>query len=296
MRENTRRILSGIAQAAEEGADVVVFPELAVTGARSDDILAARQSELDDALTEIRNAAKQESIHVIIGMPYGVDDVRRNCAFVIGDDGTVKTRYSQIVVRRSDLFRSGASTDAMWFNVKKVQAIVTIGDDADWVEIADLAANRGMCLHFHLSYQADSSAEAATLRKQRNLLMLMYAKYGALVNAADTSGLSNPSSLAGGMSMIVSREGGHNKPAPSGLEYYLPYQTSVIKSAGSTETMIVATRKTSAKNDMDLIKYWRNRNRRDRAQSGWYEWIKKGTSLVEKDADASALMRVELKH
>jgi len=69
-----------------------------------------------------------------------------------------------------------------------------------------------------------------------------------------------------------------------------------MKSAGSTETMIVATRKTSARNDMDLIKYWRNRNRRDRAQSGWYEWIKKGTSLIEKDTDASALMEVGLKH
>ena len=197
---------------------------------------------------------------------------------------------------RSDLFRPGASLKAMWFNVKKVQAIVTIGDDADWIEIADLAANRGMQLHFHISYQADASAEAATLRKQRNLLMLMYAKYGAVVNAADTSGLSNPSSPAGGMSMIVSREGGHNKPAPSGLEYYLPYQTSVMKSAGSTETMIVATRKTSARNDIDLIKHWRNQNRRDREQSGWYEWIKKGTSLIEKDTGACALMDVGLKH
>jgi Fe-S cluster biosynthesis and repair protein YggX len=111
--------------------------------------------------------------------------------------------------------------------------------------------------------------------------MLMYAKYGAVVNAADTSGLSNPSSPSGGMSMIVSREGGHNKPAPDALEYYLPYQTSIAKSAGSTETMIFATRKTSARNDMNLIAYWRNRNRKNRMQSGWYDWIKKGTILIK---------------
>ena len=90
--------------------------------------------------------------------------------------------------------------------------------------------------------------------------------------------------------MIVSREGGHNKSAPSGLEYYLPYQTSIVKSAGSAEIMIIATRKTFTRNDMDLIAYWRNRNRRNRTQNGWYEWIKKGTLLIEKDAETSVSM------
>jgi len=47
--------------------------------------------------------------------------------------------------------------------------------------------------------------------------------------------------------------------------------------------MIVATRKTTARNDMDLTKYWRNRNRRSREQSGWYEWVKIGASLIERN-------------
>jgi hypothetical protein len=178
----------------------------------------------------------------------------------------------------------------MWFELKGVHSIVTIGEDANLVEIGDLAASRGMYLHFHITYEACSSAEEATLWKQRHLLMLMYAKYGAVVNAADASGLSNPSLSAGEMSMIVSREGGHNKPAPNGLEYYLPYQTSIVKSAGSAAIMIIATRKTSTRNDMDLLAHWRNRNRRNRTQNGWYEWIKKGTLLIEKDAETSVSM------
>ncbi|UCC99773.1 MAG: hypothetical protein JSW66_07785, partial [Phycisphaerales bacterium] len=93
---------------------------------------------------------------------------------------------------------------------------------------------------------------------------------------------------AGGMSMIVSREGGHNKPSPKGLEHYLPYQTSVVSSAGSDETMLVATRRTPAKNDMDLNRYWRNRNRKNRAQKGWYDWIKYGAILISGDADELA--------
>ena len=48
-----------------------------------------------------------------------------------------------------------------------------------------------------------------------------------------------------GGSLIVSREGGHNQPAPPGLECYLPYQISVVKSAGSQPDLIVVTRNTA---------------------------------------------------
>ncbi|MFC1635931.1 carbon-nitrogen hydrolase family protein [Planctomycetota bacterium] len=281
MSQNVRRIKRYIHQAADQGADIVVFPELAVTGNQKEDISTAHQSELQNALDDIRSQADIRNIYVIVGMPYLIEGYRKNCAFVIDDDGNVKTRYAQISESRADLIQAGSSTKAMWFELKGVHAIVTIGQDVNFVEIGDLAASRGMYLHFHITNETCSSPEEVTLFKQRHLLMLMYAKYGAVVNAAGTLDLSNFISSAGGMSMIVSREGGHNKPAPDGLEYYLPYQTSVAESAGSTETMIIATRKTSARNNMDLIAYWRNRNRRNRTQNGWYDWIKMGTLLIE---------------
>jgi predicted amidohydrolase len=286
--ENVGRIVDDIRRAATLGADIVVFPELAVTGCRRQDISAASQSALDGALGRIRKAADENNAYVIVGMPYFVNGHRMNCAFVIGDDGGIRTRYAQIAANRGRLFRSGTSTKAMWFELKGVHAIVTIGDDANWVEIADLAASRGMYLHFHVANETYSSTEQVTLGKQRNLLMLMYAKYGAVVNAAVPTDAPSTSAPIVGMSMIVSREGGHNRPAPSGLEYYLPYQTSIVKSAGSTETMIVAVRKTSARNDMDLVRHWRNRNRRSRAQSGWYEWIRKGASLIMTETGEAA--------
>jgi len=295
LNDNVRKIKSYIQKAAAHAADIVVFPELAVTGYRTDDIFAASQSALDSALNQMRNEAKSKNIYVIVGMPCFVNGYRRNCAFVIADDGSIKTRYMQLRTTRSDLFRAGSSTRTMWFKLKGVHSIVTIGGDAGWVEIGDLAANRGMYMHFHISYEADASLDRAIIRKQRNLLMLSYAKYGAVVNASDAAELSNPSLSASGISMIVSREGGHNRPWPGGLEYYLPYQTSVVKSAGTAETMISATRKTMARNNMDLTQNWRNRNRKRRAQSGWYEWIKKGVWLIEKDISESALIETEQK-
>ena len=283
INENIRKIKSYIQSAADQDADIVVFPELAVTGHVKEDIVVATQSGLDKALSEIRRQADEKDIYVIVGMPYFVEGQRKNCAFVIADDGAIKTRYAQLAAGGDELFATGSETKTMWFELKGVHSIVSIGDDANMVEIADLAACRGMYLHFHIACETYKSADEVLLGKQRNLLMLMYAKYGAVVNAA--ANISNQNAPAGGMSMIVSREGGHNKPAPSGIEYYLPYQISIAKSAGRGEEIIVATRRTESGNDMDLNRYWRNRNRRSRAQKGWYDWIKKGTMLIRPDAD-----------
>jgi predicted amidohydrolase len=312
MQENTRKIVEHIGRAGAQGADVVVFPALAVTGGREDDIAAATPAALDAALARIQDAARAAKIHVVVGMPYFLDGARRNCAFVIGDDGTVKTRYAQIAPGgegertrepipltpplsqgerepgESALFAPGGSTKAMWFTVNGAHAIVTVGEDAHWVELGDLAANRGMCLHFHLNYEADASPEQAELRRQRNVLALRYAQFGASVNAADPSGLPNPSAPASGGSLIVSREGGHFQPAPAGLELYLPYQTSIVESAGADEASMAATRKTAARNSHDLERYGYNRARKARPQQGWFDWIKAGAHLIDIEAQSLA--------
>ena len=281
--ENIRCIRREIARAARQKADIVIFPELAVTGNLADDIRAASRKALDDAMNTIAEQAKRHKIYVIVGTPVIDDDIRYNGAVVIGDDGNVKTRYAQLAVDRTDLFQPGRNAGALWFSVKGVPSIITVGEDANWVEIGDLAANRGMYVHFHIGYESDASPEKAVLRKQRNLLALRYAGYGATVNAADPSGLQQPSGEASGVSMIVSREGGHNQSAPKGIEYYLPYQTSVVESSGRGPTMIVATRKTRSTNNMDLRRFWRNRNRRQGGLPERYDWMSIGAALIHGD-------------
>ena len=64
---NTKTILTSIRRAASDGADIVVFPELAVTGSRADDILAAERPVLDAALAAIRDEARARGIHAIVG-------------------------------------------------------------------------------------------------------------------------------------------------------------------------------------------------------------------------------------
>ena len=185
--ENLARMESMIRTARSKGADVVAFPELAVTGALDEDIAKADQALVDEALRRIQRSAIAQHIYVIFGMPYLVDGKKRNSAFVIGPDGTLLTRYDQIAVDRPQLFSAGSSPGSMWFRIKDVPSVVSIGGDAVWSEIAELAAVAGAQMHFHISYDRDTS-EAATLR--RTQLWVNLASYQTLtltVNAASPS-------------------------------------------------------------------------------------------------------------
>ncbi|MBN1673700.1 MAG: carbon-nitrogen hydrolase family protein [Kiritimatiellae bacterium] len=270
---NIRAIRERIAAAAEQGADIVVFPELAVTGSLDADIAAAGPAALAQALPQIAAAARGAGIHVLFGMPHTADGARTNSAFAIGPDGGVLTRYDQINVTRPDLFTPGRSTKAMWFHVKGVHAVVTIGDDVLWTELGELAAWRGAQLQFHVGYAPDTSRDGTLVRKMQCIQMVSFGTYSAVVNAADPSGLSNPSGPANGGSMICEHyAGGHHKPDPGDVELYLPYHANVILSAGSGDQLIAATRKTRSRNT-----YLKRR------RPAWRDWFVTGMRAIESE-------------
>ena len=57
-------------------------------------------------------------------------------------------------------------------------------------------------------------------------------------------------------------------------------QRYIVKSTGAEAAMILATRKTSSANNMDLARFWRNRNRRKGGQPARYDWIPGGAALI----------------
>src|SRR3954452_18833162 len=81
---NAERIVDGIGDARDAGADLVLFPELAVTGYPPEDLLlrpafvrAARRSV--DAI-----AARTRGITVLVGAPY-LDADLYNACYVLAD-------------------------------------------------------------------------------------------------------------------------------------------------------------------------------------------------------------------
>ncbi len=171
IEQNVRAMQNHIKQAAAAKLDLVVFPELAVTGDRREDIERADESVLAAALDTICRSAQEHKLTAVVGAPSLVGGKRRNSAYAIGPDGSILTRYDQIAVGRPDLFERGMSTKAMWFQVNGVWSFLTIGDDALWTELAELAALRGARLHCHLSFRHGRN-QAEALRDDQVLANL----------------------------------------------------------------------------------------------------------------------------
>jgi NAD+ synthase (glutamine-hydrolysing) len=88
---NRARILERLAEAREAGADLVVFPELAVTGYPPEDLLLrpAFVRAAEDSLHEIARAARD--VTALVGFPHLDRDLYNACAVCSG--GEVKAIY-----------------------------------------------------------------------------------------------------------------------------------------------------------------------------------------------------------
>src|SRR5215217_5304170 len=84
IRGNARKIFEQIARARDEGAALVVFPELALTGYPPEDLLL-KTSFLDAAEVALRElAAQTHEIVAVLGYPEKAEDVY-NAAAVLAD-------------------------------------------------------------------------------------------------------------------------------------------------------------------------------------------------------------------
>jgi predicted amidohydrolase len=275
--ENVAHIEELIAQARDEGADVVVFPELAVTGARAADIAAAQQSDLEAAVKTLRQAAQRTKMYVVFGMPWNEGNQRQNTAVAIGPDGKLLTRNAQLVVDRPELFAAGTSARPMWFEIKGVPCVVTIGRDALWSEIAELAALRGAQVHLHLAYDRETSPEADLRRQQLWVNLASFRTFTATVNAASPSKLQQPSEPASGGSVIWEDfHRGSNRQFGG----YGPYSAVRVAAAKEDETILYATQTVQKTNPQFGILTGKT----DPHMTPWYAT---GAQVIFGDPDAS---------
>jgi predicted amidohydrolase len=226
---NLARMMELVGAAKHRGADLVVFPELALTGRNA----RVTVEDLDAAVARMQDAAREAGICVVFGMPTLTPAGRHDSGVVLGPDGALLTRYDGLVVDEGGPFGPGASAAAMWFEVRGVPAVVTVGGDVLWNEIAELAAIGGAQIHCHLANDAGGGGRAAD-RLRRDQLWVNLASYRTItvtVNAA-----TPPSGRGGGGSAIWNDVGRFSRGRGMG-----PYSAVPVARAGEAEELIVAT-------------------------------------------------------
>jgi NAD+ synthase (glutamine-hydrolysing) len=131
IRGNARKVSDQIARARDEGAGLVVFPELTLSGYPPEDLLL-KTSFLDAAQMELRELASQtQGIVAVVGYPEQADDVYNTAAVLA--DGDVVATYRKMylpnygVFDEQRYFQSGA--EAAIVEVNGVPIGISICED-----------------------------------------------------------------------------------------------------------------------------------------------------------------------
>jgi NAD+ synthase (glutamine-hydrolysing) len=117
---NERVIIDAIARARDGGAQLVLFPELALTGYPPEDLLLKEHFLRDARAALDRIAAATEGIVAFVGFPERDDDVFN--ALAVLADGAV-----QAVYRKQHLPNYGVFDEQRWFAAGRGGALVEVG-------------------------------------------------------------------------------------------------------------------------------------------------------------------------
>ena len=118
---NVAKITENIARAREAGAELVLFPELAVTGYPPEDLLLKEHFLLaaTEAVAEL--AAEAQGIVALVGFPERADDVHN--ALAVLAEGELKAVY-----RKTVLPNYGVFDEQRYFQVGDGGAVLELGD------------------------------------------------------------------------------------------------------------------------------------------------------------------------
>ncbi len=118
---NRGKIEHGIAQALDAGAQLVLFPELALTGYPPEDLLLKEHFLSDCRAALERIAERAEGIVALVGFPERAQDVYNACAVLAG--GAVRAIYRKVLLPNYGVF-----DEQRYFGAGAGGALVQLGE------------------------------------------------------------------------------------------------------------------------------------------------------------------------
>ena len=208
---NAQRIAGWIAKARDEhGADLVVFPELAISGYPPEDLLLRPSFLAECERTLLGVAAKTTGIVAVVGWPQAAGPVVYNAASVLRD-GRIETTYRKrdlpnfAVFDERRYFEVDPDAGPCVFDVNGVRVGVIICQDL-WspVPLAQTAAaGASLVLVTNASpFERDKHAERDALLAQRVAETAVALAYVNLVGGQDAVVFDGASLLADGNGLV----------------------------------------------------------------------------------------------
>lgn len=191
LKGNRAKILAWTAKARKARADVVAFPELAITGYPAEDLLL-RRDFLDDCLASLDAIAKRSrSIWVVVGLPRLANGLRNSAAFAGG--GRVVAFCDKVHLPNYGVFdekRYFAPSDhACVVKLGPARVGISICEDLWFDDVARAQAGCGgaqVLLNISSSpYHAGKGSEREDIFRERATANNAYVAYVNLVGGQD---------------------------------------------------------------------------------------------------------------
>ncbi len=129
-RYNTEKIIEAMTAAAARGSQLVVFPELAVTGYTCGDLFlqTSLQKAAEESLLEIAGASLGLNLVAVVGLPLSIEGKLYNCAAVVSSGMILG------IVPKTHLPNHGEFYEKRWFTPAPEKAgSISLGDLDYWI-------------------------------------------------------------------------------------------------------------------------------------------------------------------
>jgi NAD+ synthase (glutamine-hydrolysing) len=190
IKGNREKILLWAAKAKRAGADVVAFPELAVSGYPAEDLLLRREF-LDDCSKSLETIARRlTGIVAIVGFPYFSAGARNAAAVVAG--GRVFHVYNKMHLPNYGVFDEKRyfvpGDKACVIRMGSVRLGISICEDLWFEDVAEAQARAGAQVLVNISsspYHAGKGIEREDLFRERAAANNVFVAYLNLVGGQD---------------------------------------------------------------------------------------------------------------
>jgi predicted amidohydrolase len=154
--DNAGRIIRILNDLADEGVDVAVFPECALTGFHKDSVMDCAAREVIAAESRIQDACRKKSIAAVFGSIYKINNKTYNSAVVFDSHGNLVERYGKLLAGEPWATRGN---HIALFELEGVLSTVIVCNDERYPEFVRLPAMAGAKIIYYISHEAGMQKE-----------------------------------------------------------------------------------------------------------------------------------------
>ena len=181
--QNQEKAVSLIRYAAEEGADLIIFPEMFISGYLVDETTGSISEDCGGgAFRAVSEAAAENGINVIYGFPERNDKGKPfNSACFVGRDGALKGIYrkTHLIGEENSFLTPGTEYPVFASDIGRIGIMICY--DVEFPEPARLLALNGaeliVCIAANMQPYDTQHARYAPVRAMENSVFLAYSNY-----------------------------------------------------------------------------------------------------------------------